>query len=55
MSEWIRKQVTESEVECGKAIVTEYFDAANTVVRRDTEIVVDPEKLPKVGAEIKFP
>lgn len=54
MTEWETKRITESEVECGKAIVTEYFDAEGKVVRRDTEIVVDGTKLPKLGAEVNI-
>lgn len=55
MAEELRKEVTTSEVECGKSIVTKYFDADGKLVRQDTEIVVDPEKLPKLGAEVKWP
>jgi hypothetical protein len=53
MNDWIRIEVTEKEVGCGKAIITEYIDFEQ-VVRRDTEIIVDPDKLPKIGAEVNL-
>jgi hypothetical protein len=48
------KKVTSHGVECGTAVITEYIDADGKVVRRDTNIIVDPEKLPKLGAKVNL-
>jgi len=50
----LRKEISTEEVDCGKSITTRYFDADGNLVRQDIEIVVDPEKLPKLGAEVNF-
>lgn len=54
MSETLRKEITKQEVDCGQSIITKYFDSENKLVRQDCEIVVDPDKLPKLGAEVNF-
>lgn len=52
--EQLLKIVTEQPVDCGKAIVTEYYDTRGKQVRRDTNIVVDPAKMPKLGLKVNF-
>jgi hypothetical protein len=44
-----RMEQLSAPVDCGEARITRYFDERNVMVRQDVEIIVDPEKLPKMG------
>jgi hypothetical protein len=51
----LRIEKEEKEIDCGKAVITRYFDEENKLVRQDCEIIVDPLKLPKLGAKVQWP
>jgi hypothetical protein len=51
----IPPRITRQEVDCGVAEITEYLDSEGKVIRRDTNIIVDYEKLPKMGAKTQWP
>jgi|KBSMisStaDraftv2_1062788.scaffolds.fasta_scaffold15503_3 hypothetical protein len=48
----LKTEVTTEEIDCGKAITTKTFDADGNLVSQGVEIIVDPAKLPKMGAEV---
>lgn len=47
------KQVSTTDVDCGKSVVTEYFSPDGNLVRRDTDIQVSEEFMRRNGFMIQ--